>query len=238
MAGYGRNASILVVSDLHAPYGHPDTVPFLWALDQKYGPTRVIFSGDEADKQALKFHTRDPDLASCGDELEIAKIRLRPLMDLWPQVDILDSNHGSLAYRQATANGISRKYLKSYGEVLESPIGWQWHSQLFLTLPHGRKILFHHGISQDVLKVVERRGVCVVQGHYHNSFEIRYCGNPDQYLWGMTVGCLIDPSSLAFAYNTNNLGRPVLGCGIIIEGLPKLLPMLTDEKGRWNGYVP
>lgn len=235
---YGRNASILVVSDIHAPYGHQDTVPFLTALDKKYAPTRVVLSGDEADKQALKFHTRDPDLPSCGDELTLAKAKLRPLFDLWPEADIMDSNHGSLAFRQATANGISRKYLRPYGEVLGAPEGWTWHREMLLTLPKGKRIFFHHGLSSDVARVVERRGYCVVQGHYHNSFEIKYVGNPDEALWGMTVGCLIDSKSLAFAYNTNNLGRPVLGCGIIIEGLPKLLPMLLNERGRWTGFVP
>lgn len=238
MSGFGRDACILVVSDLHAPYGHPDTVPFLNALDTKYAPTRVVFTGDEADKQALKFHPRDPDLASCGDELELARLRLRPLMHLWPEVDILDSNHGSLAYRQATANGISRKYLKSYGEVLEAPEGWVWHSELHLTLVNGQRIFFHHGLSNDVLKIVNRRGLCVVQGHFHETFEIRYAGNPNTALWGMTVGCMIDPKSLAFAYNSNNIGRPILGCGVISEGLPRLLPMFTDERGRWNGIVP
>jgi hypothetical protein len=43
----------------------------------------------------------------------------------------------------------------------------------------------------------------------------------------MTIGCLIDDASLAFAYNKNTLKRPIIGCGAILDGQPKLLPMIS-----------
>jgi len=49
----------------------------------------------------------------------------------------------------------------------------------------------------------------------------------------MTVGCLVDSHSLALAYNKNNLRRPVIGCAIIIDGIPQLIPMQLNKKGRW-----
>jgi hypothetical protein len=223
---------------MHHPYSHPDTVTFLRAVTRKYKPTRVVLLGDEVDKHALSFHDSDPDLLSAGDELEAAIEALTPLYKLWPEVDIVDSNHGSLAYRRAKHHGIPRKYIRDYGDVLDAPSGWTWHDELLVKVPGGNQVYFHHGLSKDVMKVVAQRGLCVVQGHYHTEFRIGYLGNPNHLLWGMQVGCSIDPKALAFAYDRNNLGRPIIGHGIILNGLPKLLPMVLDRRGRWAGETP
>lgn len=232
------NRRILVISDMHVPYQHPDTVAFLKAVKDKYKPTRVINIGDEVDKHALSFHNSDPDLFSAGHELQEAIKQLQPIYEMFPYMDLVDSNHGSLAYRKGKHHGIPRKYLKDYGDVLEAPPGWQWHPELIVTLPTGEKCFFHHGLAADIMKVVNQRSMCAVQGHYHSKFTLGYSSNPASLLWGMTVGCLIDGHSLAFAYDRNNLGRPIKGLGIIIDGLPKLLPMVLDDGGRWNGVVP
>jgi hypothetical protein len=55
--------------------------------------------------------------------------------------------------------------------------------------------------------------------------------------WSMMVGCLIDDKSMAFAYNKVNSQRVILGCGIIINGQPKLLPMILKKGGMWNKIV-
>ena len=84
---------------------------------------------------------------------------------------------------------------------------------------------------------VEQMGCCFVQGHYHGLFELVYNGTPHALNWGMTVGCLIDDESLAFAYNKNTLKRPVLGCGGIIDGKPVLFPMILRRGGRWSRKI-
>ena len=48
----------------------------------------------------------------------------------------------------------------------------------------------------------------------------------------MTVDCLIDDASLAFAYNKNTLKRPIIGCGAILDGQPKLAAYEARE--RWS----
>jgi len=58
-------SSVLIVSDLHTPYNHVDSVKFLAAIKKKYDPfDKVILSGDEVDYHALSFHDHDPDLSS------------------------------------------------------------------------------------------------------------------------------------------------------------------------------
>jgi hypothetical protein len=76
-------------------------------------------------------------------------------------------------------------------------------------------------------------GMNTVQGHYHTKFSIGYWANPDDLFFGMQVGCLINQKSLAFSYAKNFSTRFMLGCGIIIDGIPRLLPMVLDSNGDW-----
>lgn len=228
-----ENQRILLVSDMHLPYGHKDTLPFLAYLKAKYKPTRVICLGDELDKHSLSFHSHDPDLASPSDELARALPIIKQLKKMFTKMDILESNHGSLAYRRAKANGIPRGYLKSYNDVLGVDSDWIWHYEMTITLPNGNKVYLHHGKAADIKKLSTSLGMCAVSGHYHQTFKVDYWANSLGLYWGMNVGCLIDDKSLAFAYNNCNLHRPLIGTGLIIDSQPVLVPLLMDENGSW-----
>lgn len=232
-----NNKCILVISDLHAPYTHIDTVAFLRAIKKKYKPTRVILTGDEADFAGISFHDHDPDLDTPGKELEKAIKTLKPIYDMFPKAEVLESNHGSLVLRKALANGLSRKFFKSPGEILQAPKGWTWHFDINTQLPNGTYCYFHHSKGANVKKNSQAMGSSFVQGHHHESFEIQYWGNPNALLFGMTVGCLVDPNALAMAYNKNNLKRPVIGLGLIVDSIPVLVPMVLNKKGRWIGKL-
>ncbi len=232
-----NNKCILVISDLHAPYSHKDTVPFLAALKKKYSPTRVIQSGDEVDYHAISFHDADPDADSPGKELEKAIETLEPIYDLFPKVEVLESNHGSLVYRKALANGLSKEFIRTPGEILRAPKGWSWHFDIMTNLPNGMPCYFHHSKGVNAKKNSQAMGSSFVQGHHHEQMDIQYWGNPHALLFGMTVGCLVDPEAITMAYNKNNLKRPVIGCAVIINSLPVLHPMLLNRKGRWVGKL-
>lgn len=234
----GTYDSILCISDTHCPYEHPDTAAFLAAVKKKYKPDLVVHMGDEVDHHAMSFHDADPDLPSAGDELKQAIKHLRPLYKLFPNTYVLDSNHGSMAYRKGKHHGISRKYLRDYGDVLEAPKGWKWCLELTVPCSDGSRVYFHHGKESNTLGVSQKMGMSVVQGHYHNNFGVEYWGNPASLNWAMQVGCSIDDESMAFAYNKITTKRPVIGHGIILNGLPRLLPMVLTSKGRWNRIVP
>lgn len=231
------NKRVLVLSDMHHPYGHPDMVAFLKAVKRKFKPDRVICIGDEIEGAALSFHGINPDLPSASDELRQAIDRLKPIYRLFPRVDVVESNHGSLVYRRAKHGGIPKSVIKGYREMIEAPKGWHWHDDLIIKLSDGTQCYFCHGKSNDILKVSQAQSMHCVQGHYHERFDIRYWGNPLQLYWGMTVGCLINDQALSFSYNKVNLRRPVIGCGIIIEGHPQLIPMVLKPGGRWTGKL-
>ena len=231
------NKSILVISDMHIPYNHPDLIPFLRAVKKKYDPTRIVCVGDEVDKHAMSFHDSDPDLMSAGDELQESIKSLKKIYKIFPVMDLVDSNHGSMVYRKGKAHGIPRKYLRDYGEVLEAPKTWKWHNTLTLTLPNKQKLFVCHGQSKNGLKLASTMGMCTVQGHYHTEFNIQYGSSPAQLYWSMQVGCLIDDKSLAFHYNKVTPSRPIIGLGIIVDSQPRLIPMVLNKGGRWNGKI-
>lgn len=229
------NQRILLISDLHIPYHHEDALEFLQYLKDKYNPTRIISLGDELDKHALSFHDSDPDLPSAGDELRQSLPVIAELHTMFPNMDILDSNHGSLVYRKSKHHGIPRHYIKSYREVLEVGDGWTWHHDMTLDMPDGKKVYLCHGKMSDVTKMSQQVGMCAVAGHYHNAYKVEYWGNSFQLYWAMQAGCLINDKSLAFAYNKLTVKRPVIGTGLIIDGQPILEPLIMDDDGRWVG---
>jgi predicted phosphodiesterase len=229
------NSRILLISDMHIPYHHEDTIAFLTHLKAKYNPTRVICLGDELDKHALSYHDSDPDLPSAGDELKKSLPVIQELFKIFPKMDIIESNHGSLVWRKAKTFGIPKHYIRSYNDVLGVDGGWKWSFDLTVTLPNGQKCYIHHGKTSNVIQLSQQMGMCAVQGHFHESFKIDCWGNPTGLYWGMQAGCLIDDDALAFNYNNVNIKRPVIGTGLIINSMPVLEPMVLDSNGRWVG---
>lgn len=233
----GKFERILFISDLHAPYMHPDTIPFLKALKEKIKPDFVALTGDEVDFQALSYHESNPDLPSAGDELEMAIDQLTGVYKLFPEAAIVDSNHGSLVYRKAFTAGIPKHAVKGYREILKAPKNWKWYPDLCMQMVDGKWVYLHHSKGANSLKTSQAMGMSFVQGHHHEKFSLEYWGNPHGLYWAMTIGCLIDDKALAFNYNKVNLKRPVIGTGAAINGQGKLFPMVLDNKGRWVGKL-
>ncbi len=226
---------ILVISDLHTPYSHPDVVRYLRALNKKYKFDKIVCIGDEIDYHALSFHDSDPDLPSAGLELEAAIKALVPIYKMFPHVDVVESNHGSMVLRKALANGMPKRVIRNYNETLDAPAGWKWFDDLIIQTPLG-PVYFHHSRGA-ALKTSQLYGMSHVCGHMHEQFNVSYWSTPAKLLFGMTVGCLIDRKSFAFAYNKTNLKRPIIGSGVIINGIPMLEPMVLDKAGRWIGHL-
>jgi len=228
--------SILCISDLHIPAHHPQAFDFLKLLKKTLKPDLIVNGGDELDKHALSMHDSDPDLPSAGGKLDKAKEYVKELESIFPKLIEVDSNHSSMIYRRALKHGLPRAYLKEYGDFLETK-KWKWVDDLTLTMSNGQRCFFTHGRSADVLKVSQTMGMSAVQGHYHTKFVISWWANPDNLFFGMNVGCLIDQKSMAFNYAKNFRTRFIIGCGIIINGIPRLLPMVLNEKGDWIGKI-
>jgi predicted phosphodiesterase len=223
---------ILFISDLHAPYNHKDAIAFLAKIKEVYRPTKVINVGDEVDYHAMSFHASDPDLDSASVELIKARATIQQLERLFPVMELVNSNHGSMVYRKAKVNGMPRHVLKGYNEILGVGEGWTWSDDIFLSKEN---IYVCHGRKKNSEAYAKQMGCNVVQGHFHEDFRIGYTNAPMKTVWGMNVGCLIDDESKAYAYNKVNPNAPMIGTGIVINGVPRLIPMNLDKKGNWDG---
>ena len=227
---------ILVISDMHLPYQHKDAIQFLKEIKKEFKPDFVVNIGDLLDFHAINMHTHDPDLYSAGMELDRSKEYIKEIESIYPEVREVDSNHSSLVYRRALKYGMSKQFLKPYGEFLGTR-KWKWVDDLTLTMSNGQRCFFTHGRSADVLKVSQTMGMSAVQGHYHTKFLISYWANPDNLFFAMNVGCMINQKSMAFNYAKNFKTRFILGCGIIINGVPRLLPMVLNNQGKWINKI-
>jgi hypothetical protein len=227
--------SILVISDQHHPFEHQDLIPFLKAVKNKYEPDLVDI-GDEVDGNAISFHEKDPDLFSPSQELKKAIHSLQPLYRLFPKMELIDSNHGSLVMRKGKYAGLPSSVFKTTREILEAPRGWNWSMDLTVNTELGL-VYFHHGKTSVAGKLSKNMAMNTVQGHFHSRFQIDYWGSPTGLYWDMHVGCLVDDTSLAMNYNKTTLQRPIIGVGLILQGRPLLIPMVLDKSGHWTGRL-
>lgn len=228
--------SILVISDMHHPYSHPDTVPFLREVKSKYKPDTVVCIGDEVDFHDASFHDSDPDLDSAGVELEKAIKSLQPIYKMFPEVTVIESNHGSMVMRKALVGKIPRKAIKSYNDILDAPKGWNWVFDTILHTPLG-PVYFCHGKSAAPGRLASQYGMSTIQGHYHEKAHINYISTPEKLMFDAHTGCLANDKSLALGYNKINPKRPIVSILVIINGIPQLIPMVLKKNGRWIGSL-
>ncbi|MAY02464.1 MAG: phosphoesterase [Gammaproteobacteria bacterium] len=227
----------LIISDLHFPYAHKDSLPFLKAVKSWLKPDRVVNIGDEVDYHAISFHDKDPDLDNATQELLRAREDIKKLEKLFPKMDLLHSNHGSLVFRKRKYHGLPDYIIKDYADILDvNKKNWKWHDKLILHDKYG-SYYFVHNMNKDPLKSSMSIGMNFIQGHYHTDFQIKYWSSPEALKWGLSVGCLIDKDSLAFAYSRVNIRRPILGCAYIEDGIPNLIPMVLKKGNRWIGKI-
>lgn len=226
---------ILVIPDMHAPYQHKDAIPFLDAVRTAFNPDLVVNLGDELDYHSMSFHDSDPNLDSAGTELEKAKSVMTALRRVFPNMLICHSNHGSMVYRRAKAHGIPVQMIKRYRDVLfpaTGAPGWSWAHSWRINTPLG-EVMFKHQTT-GILADAAHNACNLVVGHEHGLFDVAYSASSSHLYYGCHAGCLVDKDSLAFAYGKHSLRKPVLGCVVILNGKPVLVPMMLDEDGRWT----
>lgn len=225
--------TVLAIPDLHIPFHHPDSFDFLAAVKRKYQPEAVVCLGDEVDFHGINMHDHDPDGLSAGDELKAAIPHLKKLYRMFPEVKVCTSNHTSLPYRRAFKFGLPKAFIRSYTEFLRAPAGWQWADAWEVD-----GVIYEHGEAftgqQGAIKSANANMQSTVIGHIHAFAGIQYSANQRHLIFGFNVGCLINRDAYAFAYGKKIKTKPIIGCGIIANGIPTFIPMILTTKGRWN----
>jgi len=236
MGLFKKKHRVLVISDTQFPFQHKDYLKFLRAVEKKYKCDKVIHIGDEVDFHAISNWDSDPDGYSAGDEFITAKKELKNLYAAFPVVKACISNHTDRPYRKAFKHGLPRDFLKSYADLLEAPPGWEWGEYWIID-----EVQYEHGEGSSgrngAIKAAEQNMRSTVIGHIHSHAGIQYTANPRFLIFGFNVGCLIDRHTYAFAYGKKFKAKPIISCGVVIEGIPILIPMQLNARGRWTGKL-
>ena len=224
--------SVLIIGDTHLPYHHSDYLDFIKAVSKKFNCKIHIHIGDEIDGHAWSFHDSDQELFSAGHELELAIEQLEPWVKAFPDLKLLESNHGSLLSRRLKHHGIPIRSLKPLSELYNAK-KWQWFDDILLKTKLG-DVYLCHGKASPYGKLCKEMSRSCVQGHFHNKLEITWHDSIETSRFNMFVGCGINWKSRAFDYGKNNAPKPILGCGVIDQnGLPLVVKMICDSKCRW-----
>ena len=145
-----------------------------------------------------------------------------------------------MLHRKAKTHGIPADMLKSYRDMLfpnGGGEGWDWKGSHRIPLPNGDFVQFQHQASGNLLDAAAHERCNLVIGHFHSKFSIEYSASRAAAYWAMFGGCLVDAKSLAFAYGNLFKNKPIIGCSVILDSLPLLIPMRLDSEGRWIGKL-
>ena len=215
---------ILAYSCLHLPYEHPKAFQFLACLKKEYKPTVVVCLGDVTDLHQLSKWPKHPECLSASDEVKQAQEKTKQLASLFPRQLVCDSNHDKRISRIAIHHGLPNAVVKTWQEVFKAPEGWKfgWEHEVGPALAiHGDRYS-----GKDGIRNATKDNFCsTIMGHIHTEAGVFWQETKGGCVWGLQAGCLIDPMYAAFEYQQTNRNRPLIGAGIVVDGVPQFVPM-------------
>lgn len=223
---------ILCLPDPHLPYESPGLMSFLRDIKVKQGPfDHVVCLGDMYDMICFSKFPKDPDCDSLNQEIDSARIQTEALAKIFPKMTVLVGNHEARFIKRAAESNIPSKFLRKIEDIMEFPNGWKYVDRVEID-----GVLFEHGESVsgraalDSLIQLHRQN-CVI-GHLHSLAGIKYMNNGNKTVWAAAFGCLVDPDALVFKYGRHSKDKPVRGCGIIEDGVPRFIPFYVPKGGH------
>ncbi len=124
----GKEDKILVIGDLHEPFCLDGYLEHCKEIYAKHNCNKVIFIGDVIDNHYSSYHDPDPDGLGGGDELDQAIKKLAGWYKAFPNADVCIGNHDRIISRKAFSSGVPKRWVKSFGEVLETP-NWNYDTR-------------------------------------------------------------------------------------------------------------
>lgn len=228
--------NIGVIGDIHLPFEHPRYLEFCLDVFRSWRVNHVHFAGDIVDQHALGFWEHNPNGHSAEDEAQEAARKLAQWRRKIKEATVSIGNHDARHYRMARKAGVPDRYLRGYVEVWETP-GWDWRESHVLD-----GVLYEHGVGTSgkdaaMNRAIQKRCSTVI-GHVHTWAGVKYHANDFDRIFGMNVGCGIDIDRHAFEYAKPFPIRPILGCGIVIDGTHAFFePMPCGPKEHYHKKI-
>lgn len=228
--------SYLVISDLQIPFEHSDALNFCRYLKKHYKvkAENVLCVGDELDEFWGGLWDKDANFEHTPrSEIYEAIKSLRPWFKEFPQMKIAISNHGQRYFRKAMKAQIPSEFMRCYTEVFGFPKTWKlkknWHikgTKKPFIMEHGDD----YGGQRAHVVAAMHNGMSTVIGHHHSLAALEHVVTNGLDIWAMAVGSLIDFDQYAFEYARTAKKKPVVSCGLILDG--GLQPIIVRYDGR------
>lgn len=221
---------VLVIPDLHLPVAHSQALQFCVDVYNKYDCDTVVFIGDIVDHHAISFHSKNPNCPSAAYEYSLVRWDLQQWVDTFPEATVTIGNHDNRPQRLAEEMCIPEVYMRDLSDVWETP-GWKWK---YSTEIDG--VYYYHGAGggkTPALNKANTMGMSVVMGHCHSVFGTHWGAGPKSRWFGCDTGCLIDREAWQFAYGKHMPKKPILGCAVVIDGIPYLEPLRCSKGEKY-----
>lgn len=221
-------ARVLVIGDTHCAGMLKKYPAFLSNVYKEYRCNRVVHIGDAVDNSSISFHDKHPGMCSPAEEYKKAKAQLHELYSRFPKLDLITGNHDALSERQATAAGLLPDWIRDFRDLWDVP-KWKVHPRFGYVEIDGCR--YEHGDAGKggqfgALKTAQARFQSIIMGHLHGQAGVWWHANGNARVFGLAVGCGIDWKLLQFEYGIKFTSKPVIGCGVVLDGkLPIFVPM-------------
>jgi predicted phosphodiesterase len=225
-------ATVGIIGDTHLPFELEGYLEFCSETFESYGVDTVVHIGDFIDNHSLSFHDSEPMLHNVLGEYESAVRRAQDWYHAFPECILIMGNHDRIPARQLRKLGMEPNiFLRPIEDLFGMPEGWVVADQVEID-----NALYHHGETAGGIngfrKDAETRMRCTVTGHNHSNAGISATATDQELVWGMAVGCGVDHRHLAFAYGKHFAKKPIIACGVVVDGEPVIEYMNLGKKIR------
>ena len=215
-----------IIGDTHIPYELDGYLEFCQETFEAWDCDTIVHIGDLIDHHALSFHDSEPLLKGAYGELMDAREKLQTWYEAFPQLTICNGNHDLIPARQLKKIGMEAEvWMRPLKEIYDMPDGWDIVDTITID-----GVLYHHGYTangangfrNDAIKRMCR----TVSGHCHGNAGVSATASHHRLVWGMAVGCGVDVDSMAMAYGKHFLQKPIISCGVVIDGITPVVEFM------------
>lgn len=217
-----------VLGDIHTPWCDWDAIEHI-AEEIKIAKRRgddvtVVQVGDITDQRMWSKYPKGPEDEHAQREWDEAEEAMDRLYELIPEMHIIFGNHDLRTAKKATEAQLPKQLVKTLDEYFNYE-GWKWHVGDTPLEIDG--VAFIHGDEFPIpnpTSAALKLGQSVCYGHTHKA-HISHLVTFKRKLFSMNVGWLGDESKSAFNYAKKSPSRCWKGYGVIIDGVPHLIPL-------------
>src|ERR1700751_427086 len=160
--------NVLIIADTHFPFEKKGYLEHCLNIRDKYNCGTIVHIGDEVDLCGISQWEKDPDGFSAGTEASLAQEKMKIWYKAFPEVKVCIGNHTARPFRLARANGMPKKFIKTYEDAWEAPKGWKWAEHWEID-----GVLYTHGTgfsgANAAIRIATRHRQNTVVGHIHSE---------------------------------------------------------------------